>query len=305
MAIPAAQIDTWSKQGPITSSSYTYQSVKNALTDRKSPIAVMISRGTVRIDLQGSYAHDTNIYGDSDVDVIIRHVDNFQSNKHTLPSDQLRLHEQAYSAASYQWSDLRRDVIAALNNYYGGAYVDTSGKKSLKVSPNSGRLRLDVVPAISHRKYSYFLGTNNHERVDGIAFTNISTGDLLVNYPDHHHHNAVAKQAATNDRYKSLVRIFKNMRSYLVNKGRLAKEEAPSYFLQGMVYNLPNGIFVADRQAATLEALRWLLNADFTSFVSQNEQHVLLGNASEYWNPANAQKTINELCYLWDNWGRI
>lgn len=305
MAIPSIQIDTWSKQGPIASSSTTYQSLKNALTDGGSPIADMIARGTVKIDLQGSYAHDTNIYGDSDVDVIVRHIDTFRSNKHTLPSDQFQLHEQAYPVASYEWEDLRQDIITALSNYYGGAYVDTSGKKSLKVSPNSGRLRLDVVPAISHREYSYFYGTGNHSREDGIAFKNITTGDLIINYPDHHYDNAVAKQAATKDRYKGLVRIVKNMRSSLVNKGRLAKEEAPSYFLQGMIYNVPNEVFVADRQTTTLGALRWLVNADFSTFVSQNEQHLLLGNAPEYWNPADAKKTLSELCFLWDNWGRI
>lgn len=305
MAIPSTQIDTWSKQGPIASSSTTYQSLKNALTDRRSPVAEMIARGTVKIDLQGSYAHDTNIYGDSDVDVIVRHVDTFRSNKHTLPSVQFQIHEQVYPVASYEWEDLRRDVITALSNYYGGAYVDTSGKKSLKVLPNSGRLRLDVVPAISHREYSYFYGTSNHSREDGIAFKNTTTGDLIINYPNHHYDNAVAKQAATKDRYKGLVRIVKNMRSSLVEKGRLAKEEAPSYFLQGMIYNVPNEVFVADRQATTLEALRWLVNADFATLVSQNEQHLLLGNAPEYWNPADAQKTLSELCFLWDNWGRI
>lgn len=305
MSIPNAQIDTWSNQGPITSSSAAYQSVKNALSHRDSPVAAMISSGTVKVDLQGSYAHDTNIYGDSDVDVIVRYDNTFHSNKHTLPADQYLLHEQHYSTASYDWEHLRRDVIAALTGYYGVALVDTSGKKSLKVLPASGRLRLDVVPATFYRRYAHFFGPNNHSREDGIAFKNTATGELIINYPDHHYNNAVAKHGATNDRYKGLVRVFKNMRSYLVDRGRLTKEEAPSYFLQGMVYNVPNHLFDADRAATTLEALRWLRVAHLSSLESQNGQHSLLGNGAEFWNPASAQKTVEQLCFLWDNWDRV
>ncbi len=305
MAIPASQIDTWSRQGPIASSSATYESVKKALTSDGSPIARMIARGIIKIDLQGSYAHDTNIYGDSDVDVIVRHTDSFRSNKLSLPSEQYLLHEKHYPSAHYDWADLRRDVITALGNYYGIEKVITTGKKSLKVLPASGRLRLDIVPAISYRAYTYFLGPDLHSRENGIVFSNTATGEDVINYPDQHYNNAVAKQAATNDRYKSLVRIFKNMRSCSVKKGRLTKDEAPSYFLQGLVYNVPNSLFVSDRTIATLEALRWLVRADINSFVSQSEQHFLLGSTSECWDPKNAKKTIDELCFLWDNWGNI
>lgn len=305
MSIPLSQLDTWSRQGAITTSSDTYTSIKTALSRQASPLAAMISSGIVKVDLQGSYAHDTNVYGDSDVDVIVRYGNTFHSNKDQLPADQYALHEQHYSTAAYQWADLRRDVIAALNSYYGAANVDTTGKKSLKVLPASGRLRLDVVPATEYRKYGYFYSPSSHSREDGIAFYNNATNALIVNYPDQHYANAVAKHGATGDRYKGLVRTFKNMRSYLVDRGHLTKEEAPSYFIQGMVYNVPDGLFVADRSNTTLEALRWLRRANLNALESQNGQHMLLGAGAEFWDPASAQKTVEKLCFLWDNWGRV
>lgn len=307
MSIPSSQIETWSRQGAITTSSATYGSIKKALTSEGSPVASMITSGAVKFDLQGSYAHDTNIYGDSDVDVIVWHTATFDSNKLELPPDQYHLHEQHYPAATYDWNNLRRDVITALTLHYGHDYVDIGGKKSLKVLPVPGRLRIDVVPAITYRRYSYFQGpeNHNHSREDGVTFNNAVTGERIINYPSQHYDNAVAKHAATDDHYKAQVRIFKNMRSCLVERGFLTKEEAPSYFIQGMVYNIPNNIFVADRAKTTLEILRSLRKVDLNSFISQNGQHPLFGDTTECWNLANATKTIEQLCFLWDNWYKI
>lgn len=305
MSIPSQQIETWSNQGSITTSRVTYTSIKTALTRQSSPIADMILSGVIKIGLQGSYAHDTNVYGDSDVDVVIQHTNTFHSNKLNLPVPQYQQHEQDHFLATYDWPDLRRDVIIALVQHYGVTNVDTTGKKSIKVLPTAGRLRIDVVPAITYKKYAYYYSLGNHSKEHGIAFKHTETNEYIVNYPDQHYDNAVAKQAVTNDRYKSLVRIFKNMRSYLIQKGQLTKEEAPSYFIQGMVYNIPPSLFVTDKATTTLHALRWLRTANLSSLISQNGQHSLLGNTAEYWNPTNAQKTVMELCFLWDNWGRI
>ncbi len=305
MSIPAHQIETWSYQGAITSSSNTYTSLKTALQSSSSPIAGLIASGIVKIDLQGSYAHDTNIYGDSDVDVIVRHINTFSSNKKQLPLNQYELHEQSYKTATYDWAALRSDIITALSIYYGAGNIDTSGKKSLKVLPGSGRLRLDVVPAITYRRYSYFHSVNNHSRTDGISLTNTTTGEEVINYPDQHYDNAVAKHGATSNRYKGIVRIFKNMRSYLVTRGRLTKEESPSYFIQGMIYNAPNNLFENDKTTTTFNVLQWLNNADLNSFMSQNGQHPLFGIGPHFWTINDARKTITELTYLWNNWGKI
>ena len=61
MAIPEAQLVRWSHQGSIQGSSATYAIVKRALEAPNSEVF-----------LQGSYGNDTNIYAESDVDVIIR-----------------------------------------------------------------------------------------------------------------------------------------------------------------------------------------------------------------------------------------
>ena len=68
MPIPESQLDTWSHQGSITQSSTTYNAIKGALEDSTTPYAGK----NFKVFLQGSYGNDTNIYAESDVDIIIR-----------------------------------------------------------------------------------------------------------------------------------------------------------------------------------------------------------------------------------------
>src|SRR3989344_5965717 len=282
MSIPANQLDTWAKQGSKDLSSTTYQSVRNALSGSSSPIREMITSGKVKIDLQGSYANDTNTRGDSDVDVLVR-LDVFQSNKLLLPREQYLLHEQTYFTADYILAHLRRDVLIALKAYYGNAFIDETGNKSIKLLKNSGRLKADIVPVIAHRTYSYFLGLHNHSKVEGILLNHQATSNL----------------------FKRVVRIIKNARSYAVEKGLLSEETDPSYFLQSLVYNVPNEMFTGDNNTAVFNILKYLNEHDISSFVTQSNQHQLFGTSKHQWNITDANTTINALVNLWDNWNTI
>lgn len=84
MAIPESQLTTWSSQGSVTQSKSTYAAVKNAL---EASNALYADR-SVLIFLQGSYGNDTNIYADSDVDVVIRLDSIFRGDRSQLPADQ-------------------------------------------------------------------------------------------------------------------------------------------------------------------------------------------------------------------------
>jgi hypothetical protein len=66
MAIPEAQLDTWAKQGPTKQFTDTYASIKAVIEHKSSPFAGR----NPQVYLQGSYRNDTNVYGDSDVDIV-------------------------------------------------------------------------------------------------------------------------------------------------------------------------------------------------------------------------------------------
>jgi tRNA nucleotidyltransferase (CCA-adding enzyme) len=68
MAISESQLETWSHQGSIAQSSSTYNSIKNTLMAPSVPYAGK----NYSVFLQGSYGNDTNIYSESDIDIVIK-----------------------------------------------------------------------------------------------------------------------------------------------------------------------------------------------------------------------------------------
>src|ERR1700680_2832365 len=138
-ASQASQLTPWSHQGAITTSSLVYASIKNALLASSSPLAGL----QLEIFLQGSYANATNIYGDSDVDVVVFYEETFYKDMSALSPDAQQRHELTFSPATYTWSHLRNDVLTALRSHFGQNAV-TPGNKSIKVRTGHGRITADV-----------------------------------------------------------------------------------------------------------------------------------------------------------------
>ncbi len=307
MAIPLSQLETWSHQGPIISSKATHESIRNALKHEESPIKDRINRGSIKVYLQGSYRNDTNIRADSDVDVIVELTTTFGHNSEELPSEQEQIHEQTYNSATYTWGNLRTDIIKALTSYYGQSNVDTSGNKSIKLLPSSGRLQADIVPVINYRKYDYFLGKDRYSAEEGIEFFHQTTKKAIVNYPEQHLQNGASKHQNTQGQFKPVVRIMKNARNYLVDRGLLGKDKAPSYFLQNLVYNVPNSCFSSDLSESVRSVLSYLYTNpnSIETFICQNGLTPLFDESEESWNIDDALTTIVALADLWDRWSEI
>src|ERR1700691_2657845 len=110
MAIPEAQLDTWDSLGSVKQSKDTYASVKGTLEDSKAPY------NGHRYDppfLQGSYGNDTNVFADSDVDVVIKLDAIFHRDISRLSADELALYNKAMGGAvPYNLHDFKRDVTA-------------------------------------------------------------------------------------------------------------------------------------------------------------------------------------------------
>ena len=119
------------------------------------------------------------------------------------------------------------------------------GTKSLKLTAAPGRLAADaVIPAILHRKYLYFYGANGEQHVEGIKFWSRS-GREIVNFTKIHYDNGVAKQSVhrTNGSYKRLFAFSRMPEAYMIDQGSLSDDVAPSYFLECLLYNVPDAAF--------------------------------------------------------------
>lgn len=297
MSIPASQLETWSHQGSIAQSKQTYAIVKNALEAANAPY----TDRDFTVFLQGSYGNDTNIRAESDVDVVIRYDGAYYSNLNALSADEKVAYERQRSPATYSYDDFKKHVQTSLTSAFGNAVKP--GTKAIKIEAGGSRRNADVVVAFQHRHYYRFAPPWVDEFTPGISFFN-SSGTRIDNFPNQHCENLTTKHQATGNLFKPAARIFKNMRSKLVDDKSIANGIAPAYYIEGLLYNVPDSNFVADQSATVLNILEWLSETkDRTEFVCANKMHYLLRDGFPVcWPTANGAQFINALVNLWNKW---
>ena len=229
MRIPESQLETWSHQGAVTTAKATHESIRNALDTYEWPNGV-----NFEVYLQGSYKNNTNIRGDMDVDVVVQLNSAFYSNFSEEQKRYLGLIPE-----SYGWSDFRADVLSALKDYYDSGMI-AEGNKSIKVKSTGGCLPADVVVCTQYRKYR---SLNSRDYVEGMTFWTRNKNRQVINYPKLHYENGVSKHQKTSGWYKKSVRMFKNIRNYIKENNYIPNNLAPSYFLECLLYNMPNENF--------------------------------------------------------------
>jgi hypothetical protein len=164
MSIPESQLDTWSKQGSVAQSRDTYATIKGALEDATASYAGK----EYSIFLQGSYGNDTNIYADSDVDVVMRLHSTFYHDAEKLPEDQKNAFNRAYSGAAYGLHEFKRDVVTQLTRKYGSSV--RPGSKAVFIEGSGNRRDADVIVSAKYRRYQSFSDTNTEDYTEGICF---------------------------------------------------------------------------------------------------------------------------------------
>lgn len=297
MAIPEAQLETWAKQGSVTQSSTTYGTIKNALESNDAGYAGK----DYQVFLQGSYCNDTNIWSESDVDVVMRLDSTFQYDISGLSGTEKTLFDTAFAgSASYTYSTFKEDVTKRLRTKFGDDMKPDT--KAIKVKANGSRRNADVVVALEFRRYQNFFSHANQRYVTGICFYTPSW-DKIINYPKQHSDNCTVKHQETKSYFKPMVRILKNARVKLANDGMIEKLAiAPSYFLEGLMYNVPNYLFMGSYQDAMIGAFNWIVEQDRSKFVTANEQFYLLGDSAVTWPAANCEAFLGAFIKLWNDW---
>ncbi|MGH8545584.1 MAG: nucleotidyltransferase domain-containing protein [Gammaproteobacteria bacterium] len=297
MAIPESQLETWSHQGSIAQSSNTYRTIKNALESSDTPYAIT----SCSVFLQGSYGNDTNIYAESDVDVVIKLDDCWQSDLAALPQDQKDAYDAAYVNATYTHEHFKRDALSVLTDSFGSDV--TAGDKAIAIAARGSRRKAHVIAAIQYRRYHKFRSPIDQSYDEGICFYN-AAGHRIANYPRQHSDNLTRKHQDTNEWLKPMVRIFKNLREKLVEDRRLARAVAPSYYLEGVLYNVPSGLFGASYEDSFVNAVNWLRNdADLDQLVCANEQCYLLRDVPYVcWKRANCETFLDAVVRVWNDW---
>lgn len=293
MAIAEKQLETWAKQGSTGQFTDTYNTIRGDLLDKGAPYPL----ADVEVFLQGSYGNATNVYADSDVDVVLKHNGAYYYDVSHLPADQKALYEREHSGkASYGYTQFEADAEAYIKRLYNGVQV---GKKAVFVPGNNGRRSADILVCQQFRRYtSYEPGDIRYH--EGMAF--FSGSKRIDNFPKQHSANCTTKHQETNGNFKPTVRVFKNMRNTMIQKGLLGEGIAPSYFIEGMLWNVPSDKFTGDYGDMWVACYNWVVKADETKLACANDLYWLVReNSSVCWPSGNFHSFTAALKKYWES----
>jgi hypothetical protein len=294
MAVNESQLATWSNRGAAASAETTYTSVKAALNQ-----APNLKKYEYDVYLQGSYGNATNIYGNSDVDVVAELNSAVYDDLSRLTESEQNYYNQRRTDSSVTFEGFRDDVHQALSTYYGKSLV-TPGNKCIAVAGANGRLDADVVPCLEYRLYTRYT-QSVQSYISGIKFYTRKEVREVVNYPKPHRENGTAKNQRVSENYKPTVRIFKNWRDRLVGESRLVDGSAPSYFVECLMSNIPDVAYKGKTwHDIVLACLQYLHGANFSTFMCQNAVTPLFGPTPEQWNLDQAQTFRDALIADWN-----
>jgi hypothetical protein len=190
---------------------------------------------------KGSYANNTNVRADSDVDVAVE-------------CTEVEYWEESEAGAhppgpSYSgpWTPekLKTELVSALRNAFSGQ-VDTSGSIAIKINSSSARVDADVVPCFTYR---YYFPGGQHQGTK--LFTTSGVG--VVNYPAQQLANGTLKNVRTGYSYKKAVRVLKRIENAMAEVN--AFRGLPSYLVECLAYNCPDSVFRQPSWASTIREM--------------------------------------------------
>jgi len=266
-----------------------------------------LRRYSIDTFLQGSYKNSTNVRGDSDVDMGSLTTKVFHYKTNWLPTkprleygqmiesmkDTVERSMNSLGSGSFSFAEYRADVFASLRRKYGNSVED--GNKAIKVKGSTYRLDADVLPSVAFRQY-YSAGSAPSYH-SGITFF-ANDGRQHVNFPHQHFTNLSEKDQRKKGKVKDCIRIVKRLRNEFEDAGEWERSRSPSYYLEGLMWNVPDQHYEGSHDVVLHNALKYLWDdlsdkkqhGGLDSYAQANNVFVLFH--PEFWDVDNALKFI-------------
>lgn len=296
MSIPNSQLEVWSAQGSITQSAATYERIKEVLEDSSSPY---FSKD-FSIFLQGSYGNNTNVLKDSDVDIIIRLNQTFYSDLSQLEDGAKSSFDVMYPDVHYGFHEFRIQVIDWLTKQFG--YDVKPGEKAIYIKGGNSRRDSDVLVCANLRRYRKGSTGTDDQYDEGVCFF-LPDNTRVINFPVQHRNNCTAKHQRSNEWFKKVVRIYKNIRNRMVKDGYLREGVAPSYFVEGLLWNVPNSEFGISFEDSFVNTFNWINHSDRTQLACANDLYWLIRDGGgNCWSPTDFEAYVAAVKKFWNEW---
>jgi hypothetical protein len=216
---------------------------------------------------KGSYANNTNVRLNFDVDIAVEYRGYFYWDlEFELKGQPKEAVGIATSTDPYTRDEFKADVRAALVNAFGSSSVSV-GNIAYRIREGKTTLPADVVPCWEYRRYDKIIQGTPQFHEGSRVFP--SSGDPINNYPAQQKINGTEKNKRTSMRYKYMVRALKRLQTKLVADGDLASE-LPSYLIECLVYNVPDS---ALGSASYLSDMRAVLACIFNATLPNGDSN--------------------------------
>lgn len=204
--------------------------------------------------VKGSYANNTNVRLDFDVDIAVE-CRSFYCYGLT---EEAATTKKAAIEAGFQGNsgpgvdDFKRAVGTVLVRHFGQAAV-IPGKIAYRIRGGKTTLPADVVPCVEYHRIYDMDDKGELKYLEGTKVFP-STGKAVVNWPQQQLDRGIEKNNATGHRYKRMVRALKRLQTELVKESHLTNE-LPSFLVECLVYNVPNEYFGHNKYVDDMRAV--------------------------------------------------
>ncbi len=218
------------------------------------------------IYLQGSYKNSTNISNSSDVDLIVEFNSVYYYDTSLLPADQVKQRQEDANPSGFGYDIFKSLVYLVLKDEFGEGIIKRDNK-CIRYIENNNNPDADIIPSFTFKKYTQYISSTNYKAMEGIKLK-ADDGHWIENYPKIHFDNLTKKSQNTNNGFKPTVRLYKSLRDKLIENKLLAVGSAKSYYIENLLYNVPDNLF----GGTTTDILKSTLNKVVTDF---NSGHIV------------------------------
>jgi hypothetical protein len=192
----------------------------------------------IKIFVQGSYANNTNVRTESDVDIAVVEESTFRPEYRPLGQSHSIYGFTVPPTPTIKFKD---EVEEALKAKFGADVK--RGDKSIKVRGNTYRKDTDSVPCRRYRDYrnDYLNDVDNY--LGGIIIYPDSGGQI-INYPEQHIYNGRQKNITTHAYFKKMVRVIKKIRNIMEDNHISSACNVGSFVLESMLWNVPDSWYL-------------------------------------------------------------
>ena len=249
----------------------------------------------IKLFVQGSYANNTNVRTNSDVDVAVIQEETFLPEYRKDSAYPQSGADYGFTPAPVAAKTFKNEVQEALMCKFG---TDVERKnKSIKVHGNTYRKDADTVPCRRYRDYRQDYRRDVSNFVGGVVIYP-DNGGMIINYPEQHIANGRKKNNDTNHYYKKMVRIMKKMRYLMEDSYNTAYSNAAksvsSFMLESLLWNIEDSwyltncgvcrkVFAFSQMIKTLQKRK----SDFWEYKEANGIKALCPTSVDYMNLCN------------------